>query len=360
VTDLAELTTMRVGGPARDLVVARTADEVTAAALESWSRGDEVLVLGGGSNVVIADDGFDGRVILIRTRGIEATPTDTGVRLRVQAGEDWDALVARTVAEGWSGLEALSGIPGSVGAAPVQNIGAYGAELADTLVAVDFLDYELGAVVRLAADELALGYRTSAIKAGRQGIVLAVEFEVRTGGIGAVRYAQLASALADVPLGGTAPVADIRDAVLRLRASKGMVLDADDPDTWSCGSFFTNPIVPENAARSLPVDAPRWPVQQPPPDVAVPLGADPVAPQPEVGDVKLSAAWLIERAGIARGFRLPGSRAAVSGKHTLAITNRGDASAEEVAELARYIRMRVEAEFGIGLVNEPVLVGLAL
>jgi len=360
VTDLAELTTMRVGGPAHELVVAQTTDELVAAALRAWSAGDEVLVLGGGSNVVVADDGFDGTVLLVRTKGIETTPTDAGMRLRVQAGEDWDALVARTVANGWSGLEALSGIPGSVGAAPVQNIGAYGAELADTLVAVDFLDYELGEVVRLTADELALGYRTSAIKAGRQGIVLAVELQLRTGGTGAVRYAQLATALQDVPLGGTAPVADVREAVLRLRASKGMVLDADDPDTWSCGSFFTNPIVPENAARSLPVDAPRWPMQPPPPDLAVPLGAEPIAPEPEVGDVKLSAAWLIERAGITRGFALPGSRAAVSSKHTLAITNRGGATAEEVAELARYVRMRVEAEFGIGLVNEPVLVGLSL
>jgi UDP-N-acetylmuramate dehydrogenase len=163
-----------------------------------------------------------------------------------------------------------------------------------------------------------------------------------------------------VPLGGTAAVGDIREAVLRLRASKGMVLDPADPDTWSCGSFFTNPIVPENAARSLPSDAPRWPVHPEPAAVAVPLGAEPVAPQPEDDAVKLSAAWLIERAGIERGFALPGSRAAISDKHTLAITNRGGATAEQIAELARYVRMRVAAEFGIELVPEPVVVGLSL
>lgn len=365
---LSEITTMRVGGPARALVHATTQAELVAVALEVWGSGEPWLVLGGGSNVVIADAGFDGSVIHVATRGIELVESTrpasgdhavdaAGIRLRVQAGEPWDAVVAHAVANGWSGIEALSGIPGSSGAAPIQNIGAYGQELGSSLVAIDFLDHLSGSVERVPVDELGLGYRTSALKRGREGVVIAIELDLATSADGVVAYPQLAQALG-VPLGATVPVAEVRAAVLALRASKGMVLDPADPDSVSCGSFFTNPIVGENFARGLPDAAPRWPVEPDHPDVAVPLGQQP-AGVPESDDrVKLSAAWLIEQSGIGRGFALPGSRAAISSKHTLAIVNRGGATAEEVAELARYIAARVLAKFGIALQPEPIAVGI--
>ena len=348
---LSELTTMRVGGPAASILTPTTRDELVAAAREMWSEGDEWLALGGGSNVVIADAGFEGTVIHVATRGIERH----GATLRVEAGESWDAVVAYAVDAGLAGIEALSGIPGSCGAAPVQNIGAYGQELADVLVAIEFLDYLSGEQVRIPAAELGLGYRTSALKQGRQGIVLAIEMRLEEAERSEIRYPQLASALG-VTSAGTR---EIRRAVLGLRASKGMVLDPADPDSVSCGSFFTNPIVGENFARGLPADAPRWPVEPERPDLAVPLGAEPVVPSyADDHRVKLSAAWLIEHAGVGRGFSLPGSHVAISSKHTLAITNRGGGTAEEVAELARYIRALVGAKFGVELQPEPVAVGV--
>jgi len=364
MTDLSALTTMRVGGPARELVVATTEAELIAAAHEVWGGVEDWLLLGGGSNMIVADEGFDGTVIHVATRGVERLPSEAGrVRLRVQAGEPWDALVAHAVDQGWAGIEALSGIPGSTGAAPIQNIGAYGQELSSVLVAIDFLDYLDGDVQRLTTADLALDYRTSVIKQGRQGVVLAVELElVETGdGLGTpVAYDQLAGALG-VALGDRVPLRQARDAVIALRASKGMVLDPADQDSVSAGSFFTNPIVGENFARTLPEAAPRWPMQLDPADQVVPLGYEPAAPlQAHDTRVKLSAAWLIERAGIGKGFRLPGSRAAVSSKHTLAITNTGGATADEVAQLARFIHTRVFSEFGVRLQAEPNLVGLEL
>jgi UDP-N-acetylmuramate dehydrogenase len=333
VTLLSELTTMRVGGPAEKLVTATTRDELVEAALAAWSDGEPLLVLGGGSNVVVGDAGFDGTVIRVASRGIERL--DGGV-LRVEAGEPWDGLVEHAVSQGLRGIEALSGIPGSAGAAPIQNIGAYGQELSDVLVAIDFLDAVTGEVSRVPAEDLELGYRMSAIKAGREGLVLGIELQLSEATESPIRYAQLASALGVE----SAPIADIRAGVLALRRAKGMVLDPHDPDTVSCGSFFTNPIVSENFARSLPSEAPQWLVD----DV----------------DVKLSAAWLIERAGVGKGFRLPGSRIAISSKHTLAITNRGGGTAEEVGELARYIRAMVLSRFGVALQPEPVAVGVEL
>ena len=361
---ISDLTTMRVGGPIRTLVQPTTQAELVDAARAAWAAGDDVLVLGGGSNVIVSDEGFDGTVIHVATRGVEVLSSGETVRLRVQAGEPWDALVAHTVAQGWAGVEALSGIPGSAGAAPIQNIGAYGQELSATLVAIDFLDYLSGEVVRLAAADLGLGARTSVIKQGREGVVLAIEIEL-TPGDGAVAYPQLATALG-VAMGTRVPLAQVREHVLALRASKGMVLDATDPDSVSCGSFFTNPIVGENFARGLPDAAPRWPVAPEPAPVAVPLDADPAhVPSPALPPasddrVKLSAAWLIEQAGIRRGFSLPGSQAAISSKHTLAITNRGGATAEQVAELARFVQACVLAQFGLLLQPEPVAVGLEI
>ncbi|AZZ57105.1 UDP-N-acetylmuramate dehydrogenase [Rathayibacter iranicus] len=345
---LSALTTLHVGGPAERLLEPATEAELVATLVSVWSEDEPWLLLGGGSNLLVGDEGVEGTVVRVRTTGVEQLPSDKPgqVRLRVQAGESWDGLVATTVEHGWAGLEALSGIPGTVGASPVQNIGAYGQELSDTLLAVDFLDEGTREPVRLTAADLELGYRTSIVKQGRRGAVLAVEFGLEEAGadeIGApVAYAQLASALG-VALGARVSLAQVRETVLRLRAAKGMVLDPTDPDTASAGSFFTNPLVTTAFAEALPSEAPRWPVVAP--------GAD---------LVKLSAAWLIEHAGVARGFALPGSRAAVSSKHTLALTNRGGATAAQVAELARFVQSRVLAEFGVLLHPEPVVVGTSV
>ncbi|QYH34534.1 UDP-N-acetylmuramate dehydrogenase [Salinibacterium sp. M195] len=359
---LADLTTIRVGGPAHTLLRPATEEELIENVRDVWERGDEWLLIGGGSNMVISDEGFDGTVIHIATKGIHVTgQTDTTLSIRVQAGESWDALVARLVARGWSGLEALSGIPGSVGAAPIQNIGAYGQEVASSLTGIDFLDYDSGELVHLTTAELELGYRSSVIKSGRAGLVVAVHLTLNATPASSIQYPQLATALG-VTIGDEVPLQQVRDTVLALRASKAMVLDPNEPDSASCGSFFTNPIVPEHIARALPADAPRWIIDdEPATDIAVPLGqipADP--PAPKLRMVKLSAAWLIEHSGVSKGFRLPGSRAAVSTKHSLAIVNRTGASAAEVAELSRYISACVLARYGIPLQPEPVAVGVEL
>jgi UDP-N-acetylmuramate dehydrogenase len=361
VTDFRELTTLRVGGPAGRLVEATTRDEVIATALRFWAEPEDWMVLGGGSNLVVSDDGFDGNVLRIANRGIDRA-TDGVPRIRVEAGEPWDAVVAFAVAQGLAGIEALSGIPGTAGAGPIQNIGAYGQQLSDTLVAIDFLYAETGEVLTIPAAELGLGYRTSAMKTGRAGVVLSLELALHDleGSSAPIAYAQLASALG-VELGARVPLQRARDAVLALRASKGMVWDPSDPDSTSAGSFFTNPIVSETFARSLPADAPRYPTEPDPAPRVLPLGSEvPALAGAASGAyrVKLSAAWLIEHAGITRGFALPGSGAAISSKHTLAIVNRGGATAADVAQLAGYVQTRVESEFGVRLQPEPVLVGL--
>ena len=372
---LADLTTMQVGGAPDRILEPTNREELIAAVLDVWAAGDDWLLLGGGSNTIASDEGFEGTVIRILTRGVEQLPAPEGrVRIRVQAGEPWDALVALTVRNGWSGIEALSGIPGSTGAAPVQNIGAYGQELESALLGVEFLDYATGELRALSRDSLGLGYRTSVLKRGMRGVVLSVVLELddgnQPGGLGAplgapVAYAQLADALG-VPLGARVSVAEARRAVLALRASKGMVLDAEDQDSVSAGSFFTNPIVSENFARSLPAAAPRWFVDPPASDRVLGIPGGGVYPEdvPQLAsgpfEVKLSAAWLIEQSGIRRGFALPGSRAGISSKHTLAITNRGGATAAEVAQLASFVQLRVQSEFGVLLQPEPVLVGLTL
>jgi UDP-N-acetylmuramate dehydrogenase len=378
---LSTLTTMQVGGPPARFWRATTRDEIVEALTEAWAEHEHWFVLGGGSNVVApgfadGDDsgisgrdgigfdgaGFDGAVVHIASRGIDRIPARPGdaadvVGLRVQAGESWDVLVELAVAEGWSGIEAMSGIPGSVGAAPVQNIGAYGQELAMVLRRVEFFDEQTGEIAWRDAADLGLGYRTSMFKRGRRGAVLTVEIDLRatTDRTSAVRYPQLAVALG-VELGARVPIRRIRAAVLELRSSKGMVLDAGDPASVSCGSFFVNPIVAESIARTLPADAPRWALDSDVPDLVVPLGEEPATPvYRSERMVKLSAAWLIERAGITRGFTLPGMRAGVSPKHTLAIVNLGGATAEDVVGLASYIQTRVASEFGIVLEPEPVI-----
>jgi UDP-N-acetylmuramate dehydrogenase len=361
-TLLADLTTIRVGGPAHELLHPTTEDELIESVREVWAHGDDWLLIGGGSNMVISDDGYDGTVIHIATRGIQVISQDeTSLRIRVQAGEPWDALVARLVARGWAGMEALSGIPGSVGASPIQNIGAYGQEVASTLEGIDFLDYSSGELVHHSTSDLKLGYRSSVIKSGRAGVVVAVHFVLTASPTSTVQYQQLASALG-VSVGDDVPIQQVRDTVLALRASKAMVLDPNEPDSASCGSFFTNPIVPEHIARALPPDAPRWVIDdEPVADIVVPLGETPARPPPpQQRMVKLSAAWLIENSGVNKGFRLPGSHAAVSTKHSLAIVNRTGATAVEVSELSRYISARVLGRFGIHLQAEPVAVGVEL
>ncbi|MEY4434063.1 MAG: hypothetical protein RIR16_103 [Actinomycetota bacterium] len=339
---LSELTTIRVGGTPSEIFVAHTRDDLIEHTLEVWRSGDDWLLLGGGSNMVVADDISNLRVIQVANRGIEATPTlDGKVRLRIQAGENWDELVRSSVEQGLAGIEAMAGIPGTVGAAPVQNIGAYGQELSDVLVRIEFLDYETHELAVLEATELGFDYRSSIIKRGRAGVITWVELELqKLGGLSRPLYTSQVAADLGVSMGDQVPLADVRNSVLKLRAQKGMVLDANDPDSVSCGSFFTNPIVSDSFARTLPTEAPRW--------------------ESEDDDgltVKLSAAWLIEQAGIGRGFTLGKSNASVSSKHTLAIVNRGGATAAEITELARFIQERVAAKFGINLVPEPNLIG---
>lgn len=340
---LAARTTLRLGGPARDLVTATTEDEVIAAVSAADDRGLPVLVLGGGSNVVIADEGFSGTVIEIATTGISADVDEDitcgGAMVTVAAGESWDALVAVAVERGWVGIEALAGIPGAVGATPIQNVGAYGQEVSQTIASVRVWDRTLRGVRTFANADCGFGYRSSRFKSDpRRHVVLSVTFQLRQGHLGTpVTYAELARTLG-IEQGERAPLTDVRDAVLGLRRGKGMVLDAADHDTWSAGSFFTNPIVTE---ADLPEGAPAWPAE---------------------GGVKTSAAWLIEHAGFGRGYGVDvrGGRVSLSTKHTLALTNRGTASTADLLALAREIRDGVAAAYGITLVNEPVLVGCTL
>ena len=337
---LAPLTTLRVGGPARRVVSPTTEADLIACVRDLDADGEPVLILGGGSNVLIADEGFEGTVVRVATTGIAADACGcAGALVRVAAGEDWDALVAQTVAEEWIGLEALSGIPGLVGASPIQNVGAYGADVSQTIATVGTFDRVTGQRATFPAADCGFSYRHSRFKAepGRY-LVLSVTFQLPLGSRSApVRYPELARVLG-VDLGARAPAAEVRDAVLRLRASKGMVLDETDHDTWSVGSFFTNPILDAAAADRLPPDAPKFPL----PD----------------GRVKTSAAWLIERAGFEKGYG--SGPATLSTKHALALSNRGGARAADLVALAREVRSGVWHRFGVLLVPEPVLVGCAL
>ncbi|WP_300401181.1 UDP-N-acetylmuramate dehydrogenase [Nocardioides sp.] len=348
VPRLADHTTLRLGGPARTWVIATTEAELIAAVSAADDVGEPVLVLGGGSNLVVADEGFAGTVVAVATTGIsadvddEAEPGCGGALVTVAAGETWDDVVATAVRRGWVGVEALSGIPGSTGATPIQNVGAYGQEVAQTIARVRVWDRHERAVRTIAAADCGFAYRHSRFKAdpGRH-VVLDVTFQLRQGALSAtVGYAELARTLG-VAAGERAPLVDVRAAVLRLRAGKGMVLDAADHDTWSAGSFFTNPIISPDL---VPKDAPSWPQDD------------------GQGLVKTSAAWLIERAGFTKGYVAPlaGARVSLSSKHTLAVTNRGGATTEDLLSLARTVRDGVEAAYGIRLVEEPVLVGCDL
>ncbi|MGH3507717.1 MAG: UDP-N-acetylmuramate dehydrogenase [Nocardioidaceae bacterium] len=311
-----------------DLVdVVRTADEA----------GRPLLVLGGGSNLVVDDAGFEGLVVAVRTRGIEIeSDACSGATVRVAAGEPWDEFVATALQEGWVGVEALSGIPGLVGATPIQNVGAYGQEVADTIAQVHAYDRVECRRRTLFNADCGFGYRSSAFKQHPDRYVVgAVTFQFRPGRLGApVKYAELARTLG-VEVGQRVPAAEVCQTVLGLRRSKGMVLDEGDHDTWSAGSFFTNPFV---SPEALPEGAPAW-------------------PQPD-GRVKSSAAWLIERAGFTKGFG--NERVSLSTKHTLALTNRGGATTADLVALAREIRDGVRDRFGIELRAEPTFVGCRL
>lgn len=370
---LARLTSLRTGGVPGRMIEAHTADELVGALREAWAEGGPLLVVGGGSNLFVGDEPFEGTVVRVRTTGIERMPSPRPgfVRLRVHAGHDWDDLVAYAVAEGLAGIEAMSGIPGTVGAAPVQNIGAYGQEIVQTLVEVQLIDESTGDISTVPADELGLGFRTSVFKqhygsvAQRAAVILTVTLELADVGHGdrPVAGDQLRTALG-LERGAIASLAWVRDHVLATRRRKGMVLDPDDPDTYSAGSFFQNAIVSASFARTLPPECPRWPVTPDlDPVLVIPLAAyDGYVPasSTEESDVKVSAAWLIEHSGLRKGFKLPRSRAALSSKHALALTNRGNGSAEELAQLARFVQGRVQAEFGLILQPEPVLVGVEL
>ncbi len=335
VSDLAPFTTLRLGGPARRLVEATTADAVVDAVRAADAAGEPLLLLGGGSNVVIDDAGWPGTVVRVASTGQRVERrADGSALLTVEAGEDWDTVAAATVADGLGGLECLSGIPGRTGATPVQNVGAYGGEIADLLVDVDLYDRRTSTVrEHVPAAHLGLAYRTSKLKGRDDAVVLRVRFALPGDAASApIRYPELARALG-VPPGERVPAAAARETVLELRRGKGMVLDADDHDTWSAGSFFTNPVIAESDA---PADAPRFPAGN---------------------QVKVPAAWLIQHAGFARGHAGPGGRVALSGKHVLALTNRGGGTASDLLVLAREIRDGVRAAFGVELVPEPVLVG---
>lgn len=330
---LADLTTLRLGGPAGRLVSTSTTDELIEAV-----RDPGALIVAGGSNVVVADEGFPGTVVLVRTRGVRSeSDACGGAMVTVAAGEVWDDLVVQALAEGWRGIEALSGIPGSVGATAIQNVGAYGQEVSETVASVRCWDRAEQTQCTFAAADCGFGYRTSRFKRepGRYA-VLELTFQFRLGDLSApIGYAELARSLRVEP-GRTVPAADVREAVLELRRSKGMVLDAEDHDTWSAGSFFTNPLLPGDAV--LPAEAPRW-------------------PQPD-GRVKTSAAWLIERAGFTKGYTV--GHVGLSTKHPLALTNRGGASTAELLSLAGEVRRGVRRELSIRLENEPVLVGCTI
>lgn len=356
--DLSAFTTFRLGGPAADLRVAETRDQLLEFCREhplglSSHKETDVLFIGGGSNLLISDAGFDGHVCVVRTTGVSLTDTsETDTRVSAEAGENWDDFVARTLRLGLSGLEALSGIPGSVGATPIQNVGAYGTEVGELITSVEVFDRIAGQARRLSATELEFGYRTSALKRAQlaagtpQFVVLSVTFDLqRSAESLPVRYAQLASAM-DVEIGARVPADLVRETVIALRSSKGMVLDADDHDSWSAGSFFTNPIVDD--PETLPSEAPRFAV------------TDPVSGATIIGKTKTSAAWLIEHAGFSKGFGVGAGRARLSDKHTLALTNRGEATADDVIGLARTVVVGVERAFGITLEPEPTFIGCVL
>jgi UDP-N-acetylmuramate dehydrogenase len=338
MTELSKYTSFRVGGPAQKIVQVATEAEIIAAIEEA---GDSpLLIMGGGTNVLIADKGFDGTVIRISNNSVQSeVDACSGATLTIGAGEDWDRFVQTTIDRGYAGLETLSGIPGTVGAAPIQNIGAYGHEVAEFITRVRTYDRQEKEIKTFTNAQCEFTYRNSHFKAhpGRY-VVLDVQFQIRIGEMSdPITYVELAKKLGIDP-GDKATVKETRTAVLELRASKGMLLSPDDHDSWSAGSFFTNPIVTQQQADTLPNAAPKWPLND--------------------GRVKISAAWLIENAGIHKGDEVGGAR--ISTKHVLALSNSGNATAADIAELAKRARNQVKEVFGITLEAEVNLVGIEI
>ncbi|MEI8215282.1 MAG: UDP-N-acetylmuramate dehydrogenase [Actinomycetota bacterium] len=338
MADLRDYTSLRVGGPAEKFVEVGTEAQIIAA-IEA--AGDSpILIIGGGTNILVADSGFEGTVIRITSHSMQAEiDACSGATLTIGAGENWDEFVSTSITRGFAGLETLSGIPGSVGAAPIQNIGAYGHEVSEFITRVRTYDRQAKALKTFTNSECEFSYRNSHFKAhpGRY-VILDVQFNLRIGEVStAIMYAELAKKLG-IEVGEKAPVDVTRKAVLELRAAKGMLLNPSDRDSWSAGSFFTNPIVTKEIAAQLPEGAPQWPT------------AD--------GMVKTSAAWLIEHSGVHKGDSHGGAR--VSTKHVLALTNAGNATATDIAELAKSAQKSVFEKFGITLEAEVNLIGITL
>jgi UDP-N-acetylmuramate dehydrogenase len=354
---LSGYTTLRLGGPATRFTEIGTSQDLVAAVRAADQADEQLLVLGGGSNLVIADDGFAGTVVRVRTRGVAVSGAGDRVSVTAAAGENWDQLAEWAMSEKLAGIECLAGIPGLAGATPIQNVGAYGQEVAGLIEEVSVFDRATSSIAALTGPQCGFGYRTSMFKAaawprhpsatGRY-VVLAVTFGLTRDSMSApVRYAELAGRLG-IAVGEQAPLSDVREAVLELRKGKGMVLDPADPDTMSAGSFFTNPVL----------DAPHFAaverlVAERSPGVAIPRFAA------GDGQVKVPAAWLIEQAGFGKGYPGHGT-ARISSKHTLALINHSGTTAAELVALAREIAAGVRASFGVELINEPVLVGLSM
>jgi UDP-N-acetylmuramate dehydrogenase len=339
---LAPYTTLGLGGPASDFAQADTAEQLVSLVAAADREARPTLILGGGSNLVVADEGFDGLVIRVANLGVSVSRDGEQVLVTVEAGEDWDPLVARAVAEGWSGIECMSGIPGLVGSTPIQNVGAYGQEVSQTIWCVRAYDRKTRQVVDLEARQCGFSYRDSAFKRDlSRHVVLAVTYALDVSEMsGPVAYKELAGRLG-VEVGERVPLARARAAVLELRRGKGMVLDPADADTRSAGSFFTNPILSAAEAEALAARAPGHPSWS-------------------VGDgaIKVPAAWLIEQAGFPKGYEHGPVR--ISTKHTLALTNPGSGTTADLLALARLVRDGVREKFGVTLVNEPVMVGCSL
>ena len=338
MTELSQYTSLRVGGPATKIVQVSTEAQIIAAIEDAGDT--PILIMGGGTNVLIADKGFEGTVIRISNNSVQAeVDACSSATLTIGAGEDWDVFVQTTITSGFAGLETLSGIPGTVGASPIQNIGAYGHEVSEFITRVRTYDRQEKVLKTFTNSECQFSYRNSLFKShpGRY-VVLDVQFQIRRGEFSdPITYLELAKKLG-VQLGDKAPVVATRQAVLELRASKGMLLSLDDHDSWSAGSFFSNPIISQQAADALPNAAPKWPLND--------------------GRVKISAAWLIENAGMHKGDKVGGAR--ISSKHVLALTNSGDATAADIAELAKRARDHVKEIFGITLEAEVNLIGIEI
>ena len=338
--NLAQYTSLRVGGPAQKFIHATTEQELIEAVKNSDKSGEPVLIIGGGSNVLIGDQGFNGTVIRVETKGNSYQfDACSGGMITVNSGENWDEFVQWIISKGFADVETLSGIPGTVGGAPIQNIGAYGYEVCDVIARVRTWDRKINAVKTFTNQDCEFGYRTSRFKREKDRyVVLDVTFQLRKGEMSLpIKYQELANYLG-VQLGDRVLVEDVRRAVLALRAAKGMVLSESDPDSWSAGSFFVNPILSAELAAKLPSDAPRW--------------------QQADGRVKTSAAWLMEKSGVRKGEEHEGAR--VSTKHVLALVNSGNAKASDIAELAKSARAQVKKVFGITLEPEVHFVGLSL